>query len=162
MDFYLNCFKCIHSKLYLYTAAPARFSACFSSVPMMMSFVNVPSNQIAMARNMAISWRMDKFFKEIENDSQFINLSVAVLCINFGCHLVIIYIREEEGGVYTVRLCGEVCVWEELERCLHLRRRFSRTPLFSSSSSRISFFTMRLVSFAFPSSPAQANNVTLY
>jgi hypothetical protein len=32
---------------------------------------------------------MDKFFKEIEHDSQFINTSVAVLCINFGCHLVI-------------------------------------------------------------------------
>lgn len=46
------------------------------------------ANKKAMARDMAMSWRMDRFFKEIEHDSAVINGSVAMMMLNFACHIV--------------------------------------------------------------------------
>ena len=46
------------------------------------------ANKKAMTRDMAMSWRMDRFFKEIGTDGSVINGSVAMMILNFACHIV--------------------------------------------------------------------------
>jgi hypothetical protein len=44
--------------------------------------------KMSMTRDMALSWRMGKFFKEVEHDCEVINSSVALMVLNFVCHII--------------------------------------------------------------------------
>lgn len=44
--------------------------------------------KVNMTRDMALSWRMGKFFKEVEHDCEVINISVALMVLNFVCHII--------------------------------------------------------------------------
>lgn len=46
------------------------------------------AKKVAMARDMAFSWRMRNFFEEVKFDSEVINGSVGIMILNFICHLV--------------------------------------------------------------------------
>mmetsp|Transcript_5442 Transcript_5442/g.7074 ORF Transcript_5442/g.7074 Transcript_5442/m.7074 type:complete len:797 (-) Transcript_5442:209-2599(-) len=45
-------------------------------------------DKVSMTRDMALSWRMGKFFKEVEHTCEVINISVGLMVLNFICHLV--------------------------------------------------------------------------
>jgi hypothetical protein len=45
-------------------------------------------DKMAMARDVSLSWRIGKFVKEVGSDCTVINKSVALMVLNFACHLV--------------------------------------------------------------------------
>jgi len=44
--------------------------------------------KVAMTRDIALSWRMGRFFAEVAHDARTINTSAAVMVLNFVCHLI--------------------------------------------------------------------------
>jgi len=48
----------------------------------------VHTKKVAVTRDVALSWRMGRFFNEVTDDSKSINTSVGVMVLNFVCHLI--------------------------------------------------------------------------